>query len=221
MLAPSAGGQLQLSRSTASTYRRHGQRGFLCERDWTAQRKSCITIASPWSMTELVESLLEFSRPRILRRVFGPLEPASACRANRSCQPAFSGLQISVARNGKCETWFDRRKWARLFNLVLNACEAAPSESGAIEIDLREGKDDVEVRISDNGPGVAEPVRQRLFQPFTSYGKQNGIGLGLTISQKIMQDHGGAIILESSGGGRTVFCLTLPMRVTGDGPETN
>jgi len=77
------------------------------------------------------------------------------------------------------------------------------------------------VRISDNGPGVAEAVRQRLFQPFTSYGKQNGIGLGLTISQKIMQDHGGAIALESSGTGRTVFRLTLPLRVRGDGSEPN
>jgi nitrogen-specific signal transduction histidine kinase len=90
-----------------------------------------------------------------------------------------------------------------------------------VDIDLREGKDDLEVRISDNGPGVAEPVRQRLFQPFTSYGKQNGIGLGLTISQKIMQDHGGAIALETSETGRTVFRLTLPLRVAGDGLETS
>jgi len=200
---------------------------FLCERDLdTAQREELyheIRFAVD-QMTELVESLLEFSKAReSLRRVFGPLEPAvkRAVQTVRA-RPDFKGLQISVARNGKCETWFDQKKMERVFsNLVLNACEAAPPESGAIEIDLREGKDDVEVRISDNGPGVAEPVRQRLFQPFTSYGKQNGIGLGLTISQKIMQDHGGAIILESSGRGRTVFCLTLPMRVTGDGPEPN
>ncbi len=106
-------------------------------------------------------------------------------------------------------------------NIVLNACEAAPPESGTISIDLREGKDDVEVRVIDNGPGVAEPVRQRLFQPFTSYGKQNGIGLGLTISQKILQDHGGGICLESSEIGRTVFRLTLPIRVAGDGSESS
>jgi signal transduction histidine kinase len=105
-------------------------------------------------------------------------------------------------------------------NIVLNACEAAPPEHGTITIDLREGKDDVEVRVIDNGPGVAEPVRQRLFQPFTSFGKQNGIGLGLTISQKILQDHGGAICLESSEIGRTVFRLTLPIRVAGDGTES-
>ena len=106
-------------------------------------------------------------------------------------------------------------------NIVLNACEAAPAESGMIAIDLREGKEDVELRVTDNGPGVADAVRQRLFQPFTSYGKQNGIGLGLTISQKILQDHGGGICLESSETGRTVFRLTLPMRVTGDSSEAS
>src|SRR5256885_6483755 len=104
-------------------------------------------------------------------------------------------------------------------NIVLNACEAVAPESGKIEIDLREGKDDVEVRIMDNGPGVAEPVRQRLFQPFTSYGKQNGIGLGLTISQKIIQDHGGEVCLESTEVGRTVFKLTLPILISGDGVQ--
>jgi signal transduction histidine kinase len=198
---------------------------FLCERDLdTAQREELYyeIRAAVDQMTELVESLLEFSKAReSLRRVFGPVEPTvkRAVQTVRA-RPDFQGLRISVARHGKCEAWFDQKKMERVFsNIVLNACEAAPPESGAIEIDLREGKDDVEVRISDNGPGVAEPVRQRLFQPFTSYGKQNGIGLGLTISQKIMQDHGGAIVLESSETGRTVFRLTLPLRVTGDGSE--
>lgn len=200
---------------------------FLCERDLdTAQREELYheIRAAVDQMTELVESLLEFSKAReSLRRVFGPVEPAikRAVQTVRA-RPDFQGLQISVARQGKCETWFDQQKMERVFsNIVLNACEAVPPHSGAVNIDLREGKDDLEVRISDNGPGVAEPVRQRLFQPFTSYGKQNGIGLGLTISQKIMQDHGGAIALETSETGCTVFRLTLPMRVPGDALEPN
>ena len=60
-------------------------------------------------------------------------------------------------------------------------------------------------------------ARRRLFQPFTSYGKQNGIGLGLTISQKIMQDHGGAIALESSGTGRVADRLGSACSSLGDG----
>lgn len=200
---------------------------FLCERDLgPAQREELYheIRAAVDQMTELVESLLEFSKAReSLRRVFGPVEPTvkRAVQTVRA-RPDFQSMRISVVREGKCETWFDQKKMERVFsNLVLNACEAAPSQTGSVEIDLREGKDDVEVRISDNGPGLAEPVRQRLFQPFTSYGKQNGIGLGLTISQKIVQDHGGTIALESSEAGRTVFRLTLPMRVADDVAESN
>jgi len=200
---------------------------FLCERDLNTQQREELYYeirAAVDQMTDLVESLLEFSKAReSLRRVFGPVEPAvkRAIQTVRA-RPDFQNLRISFAREGKCETWFDQKKMERVFsNIVLNACEAAPPECGTITIDLREGKDDVEVRIIDNGPGVAEPVRQRLFQPFTSYGKQNGIGLGLTISQKILQDHGGAICLESSEIGRTVFRLTLPIRVAGDGTESS
>ena len=199
---------------------------FLCERDLdTAQREELYREirAAVDQMTDLVESLLEFSKAReSLTRLFGPIEPAvkRAIQTVRA-RPDFQSLQISVVREGKCETWFDQRKMERVFsNIVLNACEAAPPPSGNIEVNLREGKDDVEVRVIDNGPGVPESVRQRLFQPFTSYGKQNGIGLGLTISQKILQDHGGRICLESSESGRTVFRLTLPMRVAGDGSQS-
>jgi signal transduction histidine kinase len=166
-------------------------------------------------MTDLVESLLEFSKAReSLRRIFGPVEPAleRAIHTVRA-RPEFRELEIHIAREGKCEAWFDQMKMERVFsNMILNACEAVPAKSGKVEVDLRECNDEVEVRIIDNGAGVAEPVRQRLFQPFTSYGKQNGIGLGLTISQKILQDHGGGICLECSEAGRTVFRLTIPMR---------
>lgn len=193
---------------------------FLCERDLdTRQREELYheIRAAVDQMTDLVESLLEFSRAReSLRRIFGPVEPAVERAIHTvGARPEFHRLSISVVREGKCETWFDQKKMERVFsNMLLNACEAVPPETGKIEVDLREAKGDVQVRIIDNGPGVAEPVRRRLFQPFTSYGKQNGIGLGLTISQKILQDHGGGICLESSETGRTVFRLTLPIQIT-------
>jgi nitrogen-specific signal transduction histidine kinase len=84
-------------------------------------------------------------------------------------------------------------------------------------VSVSEGKDNIEIRVMDNGPGIAEPIREKLFQPFVSYGKQNGIGLGLAIGQKIFQDHGGDACLESTAPGKTVFKLTLPLLVSGDG----
>jgi signal transduction histidine kinase len=171
-------------------------------------------------MTDLVDSLLEFSHARdSLRRVFGPVEE-SVERARRTVQahPNFHRVNISVYRAGRCETWFDQKKVERaLVNLLLNACEFAPRDSGKIQIDLHEEKDRVEIRIADNGPGIPEPIRDKLFRPFVSYGKQNGIGLGLAIGQKIFQDHGGDACLESSEPGRTVFKLSLPILVSEDG----
>jgi signal transduction histidine kinase len=170
-------------------------------------------------LTDLVDSLLEFSQAReSLRRVFGPVEDAveRAVHTVRA-RPEFQSVKISLCREGRCETWFDQKKVERVFaNILLNACEVVPSKSGKIEVNLHESKDGVEIRIADNGPGIAEAIRAKLFQPFTSYGKRNGIGLGLAISQKIFRDHGGSACLESTGAGKTVFKLVLPIPLSGD-----
>jgi signal transduction histidine kinase len=195
---------------------------FLCEPDLDAGQREELyreIRAAVDQLTDLVDSLLDFSQARAsLRRVFGPVEDAvdRAIHTVRA-RAEFHSVDISVCREGRCETWFDHKKVERVFsNVLLNACEAIPAENGKIQIDLREGREGIEIRIADNGPGVAEPVRDKLFQPFTSYGKQNGIGLGLAISQKIFKDHGGSTCLESSEAGRTVFRLTLPILVSED-----
>jgi signal transduction histidine kinase len=192
---------------------------FLCEKDLSAGQREELyreIRAGVDQMTDLVDSLLEFSQAReSLRRVFGPVEQTveRAVHTVRA-RPEFRGVNISVSREGRCETWFDHKKVERVFaNLLLNACEAVSSESGKVEVNLREGKEGVEIRIADNGPGVAEPIRDKLFQPFCSYGKQSGIGLGLTISKKIFLDHGGDACLESTEAGKTIFKLTLPIVV--------
>ena len=165
-------------------------------------------------MTDLVDSLLEFSHPRdSLHRVVASLEEAVK-HARRAVQahPRYHEMNIAVHSEGRCETSFDPKKLERaLANVLLNACEFAPRDGGQIDIDLREVKDSIEIRIIDNGPGIPEEIRDKLFQPFVSYGKQNGIGLGLAIAQKIFQDHAGDASLESTEPGRTVFKLTLPL----------
>jgi signal transduction histidine kinase len=75
---------------------------------------------------------------------------------------------------------------------------------------VAEVPDKVEISIADNGPGIPPDIRKRLFEPFVSEGKVNGTGLGLTIAQKILQDHGGDITLDSASAGRTVFKLAIP-----------
>jgi signal transduction histidine kinase len=196
---------------------------FLCDEDLDpAQREELyreIRTAVD-QLTDLVDSLLEFSQAReSLRRVFGRVAD-SVDRARQTVQahPEFHNMTIRVVSEARCETWFDQRKVERaLMNMIRNACEFVSPDSGRVEVRLREERDTIEIRIVDNGPGIAEPIRGKLFQPFVSYGKQNGVGLGLAIGQKIFQDHGGNASLESTEPGKTVFKLTLPILVSGDG----
>ena len=69
----------------------------------------------------------------------------------------------------------------------------------------------VEIRVSDNGRGIPELIRGQLFEPFISHGKENGTGLGLTVVQKIVQDHGGDVTVEKTSPAGTVFRLLLPL----------
>ena len=113
--------------------------------------------------------------------------------------------------------WFDGRKLERvIYNLLLNACEAVARNSGKIEVKTAAIPGGVEIRVADSGRGIPEPIRDRLFQPFVSYGKENGTGLGLTVVQKIVQDHGGDVTVEKTSGEGTIFKLVLPLTSAAD-----
>lgn len=191
---------------------------FLCESNLTPSQKEElykeIRLAIE-RMTDLIESLLEFSRTReSLHLERGNVEEVieRAVRMVRA-RPEFAGVDISTNCEGRRECWFDSKKLQRVFdNLLVNACEAVSRDSGRVEVLLHEAPEGIEIRFKDNGPGVPESIREKLFMPFVSFGKEHGTGLGLTVAQKIMQEHGGSITLESSALSCTVFKLFL--RVT-------
>jgi signal transduction histidine kinase len=164
-------------------------------------------------MTDLIDSLLEFSRTReSLRRTYGDVRDSAehAAQAIRS-HPDFHQVRITVTQEGDTEGWFDAKKLERaLYNLLLNACEAITPEAGWIRVQLKGSPDAVEVRICDNGRGIPEAIQGKLFEPFVSHGKENGTGLGLTVVQKILQDHGGDVTLENTPSEGTVFRLVIP-----------
>jgi signal transduction histidine kinase len=190
---------------------------FLCESDLTpGQREDLyaeIRIAVK-QMTDLIESLLEFSRTReSLHPSYGDVREAvdSAIKALKA-HPVFQRVRIRVSWEGTTEGWFDFKKLERaLLNLLLNACEVVPAESGQVEVELRRNGPTLEIRISDNGPGIAEAVRDKLFEPFVSYGKENGTGMGLTVVQKILQDHGGDVVVEQTSPEGTTFKISMPL----------
>ena len=77
-----------------------------------------------------------------------------------------------------------------------------------LEVDRSEDGNLV-LTLSDDGPGVSEEIRERLFESFTTHGKKGGTGLGLAIVQSIVEDHGGNVSVDSMPG-RTAFEITLP-----------
>ena len=170
-------------------------------------------------MTDLIDSLLEFSRTRESLRPIYATTRATVDRAVQAVRthPEFQRVQISITEAGHSEGWFDARKLQRaMFNLVLNACESVPVENGHVKVALKEATGGVEIRVADNGRGIPEEVRNTLFDPFVSYGKENGTGLGLTVVQKIISDHGGDVVVEKTSSQGTVFKLWLPLPLSPD-----
>ncbi len=200
---------------------------FLCESRLSSEQREElyqeVRIAVN-QMTDLIDSLLEFSRTReSLRPTYGSVKESVERVAQAIwARPEFHHVRIAVSQQGNSTGWFDPKKLERaLYNLLLNSCEAVAANAGNIEVELREVADGVEVRVRDNGRGIPESIRGKLFEPFVSYGKENGTGLGLTVVQKIVQDHGGDVTVEKTSTEGTVFRLLLPLTSSSESTSEN
>ncbi|HEU5058772.1 MAG TPA: helicase HerA-like domain-containing protein [Kofleriaceae bacterium] len=102
-------------------------------------------------------------------------------------------------------------EWIRgaLLNLFLNAREAMP-QGGALAVRLRPNAELVEIQIEDSGLGMDDATRRQLFRPFFTT-RRGGTGLGLAIVKRVIEDHRGAISVDSRPGKGSRFILTLPM----------
>ena len=102
-----------------------------------------------------------------------------------------------------------------ILNVVTNAIDAAGSrELGIVEITavVDPAKPQVAVCVTDNGEGIAPEDRERIFSPFESKKGARGTGLGLTVSRKILREHGGDIDVDSTPGHGTTFILRWPLQ---------
>jgi signal transduction histidine kinase len=190
---------------------------FLCESRLSSEQREELyheVRVAVNQMTDLIDSLLEFSRTReSLRPTYGGVKD-SVDRAVQTMRahPEFHHVRFVVSQKGIDTGWFDPKKLERaLYNLLLNACEAVAGDRGQVDIEVCGIPGGVEVRVTDNGRGIPESIRGRLFEPFFSHGKENGTGLGLTVVQKIVQDHGGDVTVEKTSEAGTVFRVLLPL----------
>lgn len=106
-----------------------------------------------------------------------------------------------------------------LLNLLRNAAQALAGRDGAsVALSARPARDAVIFTVADNGPGIPEKVRARLFQPFASANRSGGSGLGLAIARELARAQGGEVALLRSHASGTVFELRLPSEGAANAP---
>jgi two-component system NtrC family sensor kinase len=119
-------------------------------------------------------------------------------------------IEISLDLQIQREIRAVRGRMERVFiNLVTNAVEAMP-RGGRILIAARETTDYALIEVEDSGPGIPPEIQDRLFEPFVSARKKDGLGLGLATSLRTVRDHGGEMWTESARGAR--FVIRLPLK---------
>ncbi len=169
-------------------------------------------------MSELIESLLQFSRVTAAREVLGPVN------LERVVNEALSDLELKIAASGtQVEIGSlptivaDRPQMQLLFqNLIANAIKFRnKDETPRISIQ-GESLDEqfVEITVKDNGIGFDEKYLDRVFKPFErlhTQGEYEGSGMGLAICQRIVVRHGGRIFARSAPGKGSTFIITLPV----------
>ncbi len=99
-----------------------------------------------------------------------------------------------------------------LMNLLTNAIEAVPPKKGIITVRSSFSAESLRaaIEVSDNGPGIPQEWQGPIFEVFTSMKGQRGTGLGLAVSRKIVEEHGGTISVESTVNEGATFTVTLP-----------
>ncbi|MFQ6101845.1 MAG: GAF domain-containing protein [Anaerolineae bacterium] len=120
------------------------------------------------------------------------------------------GIEVVTEWGYTGELRMDTDRMAQVvYNIAANARDAMP-EGGRLTIATHRADDWVEMRFTDTGPGVPSELTEHIFEPFFSYGKREGAGLGLAIAKRIVREHGGEIEVESHAKGGATFVVRLP-----------
>jgi PAS domain S-box-containing protein len=172
----------------------------------------------------IVEGLLELARPTRLQ--FQPLRvPALIERVLELYGNQIDQGAVRVTREYARDlpaVWADQEAlYQALVNLVTNALDAMSqggrltlragwTDAGEFMLPGRDARRRLKIEVEDTGPGIATADSERIFTPFFST-KETGTGLGLALTHKIVEDHGGSIDFRPAPGGGTIFRIILPL----------
>ncbi len=136
---------------------------------------------------------------------------------SRTLSPIFKNNNISFECNvlykGLLKIDTDRIRRV-IFNLATNARDAllgANKNDAKFKIEIIKEKNGVSFKVCDNGPGIPEHIKTTIFEPFVTYGKSQGIGLGMAIVKKIIDAHNGAITFITEKNRGTTFNVFIPV----------
>ena len=164
----------------------------------------------------LVTRFLDFARPLAVR-----LEKTDLVqlidRAVSDIEKHSPPLNVSIYKNYAPDIppfLLDGQLMERVvYNLLLNASEASPPQ-GTVTVKTRQLDGTVEIAVIDRGPGIEPKHLENIFNPFFTT-KPTGVGLGLAIVSKIVDEHGGKIAVESAPGAGSIFRVYLPFQEDG------
>jgi two-component system sensor histidine kinase HydH len=167
-------------------------------------------------LNSLVTRFLDFARPSKLECQPGEIPPLVE-RALKVAHDRWPEAKVEVERHymeALPQVPIDRNLTEQVFtNLVLNAYEAMATQGGRLRVSVAaassDGRRGVEVTVEDTGPGIPHELREEIFNPFFTT-KESGVGLGLSIVSKIVDDHRGWIRLTSEAGKGACFRVFLP-----------
>ena len=169
----------------------------------------------------ILKSMQDFSKASINAPLL-PCDPHDLVEsAHELCRTKFAAENISFHVQAHPEIFRIRAQRTQclqvLLNLFKNACEAMQGlEKKRLDVFILNAEDQLVIRIQDTGPGVSSEIRQNLMRAFeTTKSEQGGTGLGLYLSQQIMQLHGGTLgLLDAEGG--ACFELSFPKPAKGN-----
>jgi len=170
-----------------------------------------ILISEVERLDRSISELLDYSRPETLKmRGLQLVQPIkNAIRLIRSDAQAENIEIIEKYEDENRLVEGDQDKLTQLFlNLFLNSLQAM-NNGGTITVSTKHGDGEATIAVADTGQGIDETLREKIFDPYFTT-KNDGTGLGLSLSAKIIEDHRGSITIESTKGHGTTVTIILP-----------
>ncbi|MEQ8844271.1 MAG: ATP-binding protein [Phycisphaerales bacterium] len=188
----------------------------IARQGWGILRRNLDRIAG------LTSNMLAFSRQRQVEVEFAPLKPLitdCAQLLETVCEQAGVALMVDLEDDVPPVPIDPPLLHQALMNLMTNALEAVDTQTGTITVRLHFQEPDsrgpgspgeAHILVIDNGPGIPKERQASIFEPFRTSKGLRGTGLGLAVTKRIVEDHRGRIVLDSTPGEGSTFTIVLP-----------